>query len=80
MLFVKLVKVEYTLAKFGSGKTFFFVQDRQQTLPIKKAEYEPTNVAAKHSPPKREATDIPPPPPPVRTIPYNSPLLALPDN
>ncbi|KAL0839528.1 hypothetical protein ABMA28_016228 [Loxostege sticticalis] len=42
--------------------------DRQQTLPLRKAEYEQADVTTNnHTPPKREATDNPPPPPPMPT-------------
>ncbi|CAH2979703.1 unnamed protein product [Chilo suppressalis] len=40
--------------------------DRQQTLPLRKAQYDTTDVATNnHAPLKREATDNPPPPPPM---------------
>ncbi|CAG9791946.1 unnamed protein product [Diatraea saccharalis] len=41
-------------------------EDRQQTLPLRKAEYDTTDAATNnHAPLKREATDNPPPPPPM---------------
>lgn len=44
----------------------FLLQDRQQTLPLKKPEQAAEVTSNNHAPQKREATDNPPPPPPVR--------------
>ncbi|CAB3224938.1 unnamed protein product [Arctia plantaginis] len=52
------------------SKPLFIIQcyeDRQQTLPLKKAEQAADVASNNHAPPKREATDNPPPPPPMPT-------------
>ncbi|XP_047023004.1 uncharacterized protein LOC124632273 isoform X1 [Helicoverpa zea] len=42
--------------------------DRQQTLPLRKADQPAEITNGNHEPPKREATDNPPPPPPMPSM------------